>query len=488
MKIGFGLSAFRSEEPKMCPTYYFVMMLMVKGENPEIPQYTGQTIVICQRLQLHGSDPLHTPFFEELDHLFNAQNLSNINGITRNTSGIQFIRFDDNNYRNPADYIISNFLANFLYWDCLGRQWNVETARLHNQFLNLIANPDDQQQILAEICKSWFADNVNAFHQWYQELPLSRTKKASKSIPNEESTNESVTNDAINLVEEPEYPSENVWAVKITVKKDLTDLTSWGANDWDFLQRNIHNLKASPPTASIKRLLAYRIALIQFQKIFASDLDLTQDLTLRDAIQQLWGLNNEEVNGKLVTFLQNQFINLIELYGAIDYKSRESLFVQRNFRGLTGIVKFPQIQLDPDLTIHLAYPWARMVPKYLKQYPAVQKQGGDLGLRDPVELAALEIKEQQLDIMPVEYTKFPDASVNINLHRIPSAGNQLNLLDQKDNIIAQWNANIHGRDRIEHTRWTLRTRERLVGRVAKLSHSLSFQGNINRLPYSPLSN
>ena len=57
------------EEPKMCPTYYFVMMLMVKGENPEIPQYTGQTIVICQRFQLHGSDPLHTPFFEELDHL-----------------------------------------------------------------------------------------------------------------------------------------------------------------------------------------------------------------------------------------------------------------------------------------------------------------------------------------------------------------------------------------------------------------------------------
>ena len=107
----------------------------------------------------------------------------------------------------------------------------------------------------------------------------------------------------------------------------MTDLTSWGANDWDFLQRNIHNLKASPPTASIKRLLAYRIALIQFQKIFASDLDLTQDLTLRDAIQQLWGLNNEEVNGKLVTFLQNQFINLIELYGAINYKSRESLFL-----------------------------------------------------------------------------------------------------------------------------------------------------------------
>ncbi len=75
--------------------------------------------------------------------------------------------------------------------------------------------------------------------------------------------------------------------------------------------------------------------------------------------------------------------------------------------------------------------------------------------------------------MPVEYTKFPDAPVNINLHRIPSAGNQLNLLDQKDNIIAQWNANIHGRDRIEDTRWTLRTRERLVGRVAKLSHSLA---------------
>ncbi len=53
--------------------------------------------------------------------------------------------------------------------------------------------------------------------------------------------------------------------------------------------------------------------------------------------------------------------------------------MQGNFRGLTGIVKFPHIQLDPDLTIHIAYPWARMVPKYLKQYPAVQKQGGDLG-------------------------------------------------------------------------------------------------------------